>query len=72
MHTEVIAADYPLSRLLDDYKRNKIEDLLNEDTFLLVIREEIESFANMVPQFFLAIKKNGDGTEIYKERFVLG
>lgn len=71
--TEVILPRDPRSGLFDEAKRREIEGLLQRGTFKLVLREELPSNPNIVPsRFVLAIKREGNGEEVFKARFVLG
>jgi Reverse transcriptase (RNA-dependent DNA polymerase) len=71
--TEIISPRDPRNSLFDEAKRKEIEGLLNRGTFKLVLRSEIDGNPNTVPsRFVLTIKRQDNGEEVYKARFVLG
>ena len=71
--TEIIQPRDPRNGQFDDAKRAELEGPLQRGTFKLVLREEIGPDPNIIlSRFALATRKNDDGYEIYKARYVLG
>jgi len=75
MLTEVISGSDPRANSpeMTAAKRKEIKGLLDRGTFKVVLREEIDPDANVLPgRFVMSIKSSEDGEVKWKARYVIG